>query len=68
MGKKDPRIDAYIAKSAPFDFLAFARTEGRFAPHFAPDGTPTAEILATQADRLAAWRDLQDLAGLRREA
>ncbi len=23
------------------DFLAFARTEGRFAPHFGPDGTPT---------------------------
>jgi pyruvate ferredoxin oxidoreductase beta subunit len=52
---------------APVDFLAFARTEGRFAPHFAPDGTPTPEILATQADRLGAWRSLQDLAGLRRE-
>ena len=51
----------------PFDFLAFARTEGRFAPHFAPDGTPTPEIVATQADRLAAWRDLQSLAGLGRE-
>ena len=45
------------------DFLAFARTEGRFAPHFAADGTPTPEILATQADRLAAWRTLQELAG-----
>jgi pyruvate/2-oxoacid:ferredoxin oxidoreductase beta subunit/Pyruvate/2-oxoacid:ferredoxin oxidoreductase delta subunit len=48
----------------PIDFLAFARTEGRFAPHFAPDGTPTPDILATQADRLAGWRTLQELAGI----
>jgi pyruvate/2-oxoacid:ferredoxin oxidoreductase beta subunit len=47
----------------PDDFLAFARTEGRFANHFAPDGTPTPEILATQADRLANWRTLKELAG-----
>ena len=47
------------------DFLAFARTEGRFAPHFGKDGTPSAEIQATQADRLANWRTLQELAGLR---
>jgi pyruvate/2-oxoacid:ferredoxin oxidoreductase beta subunit/Pyruvate/2-oxoacid:ferredoxin oxidoreductase delta subunit len=47
------------------DFLAFARTEGRFAPHFAPDGTSTPEIVATNADRLANWHTLQELAGLR---
>jgi len=47
------------------DFLAFARTEGRFAPHFGADGAPSAEILATQADRLANWRTLQEMAGLR---
>ncbi len=47
------------------DFLAFARTEGRFAGHFGPDGTPSAEILATQDDRLANWHTLQELAGLR---
>jgi pyruvate/2-oxoacid:ferredoxin oxidoreductase beta subunit/Pyruvate/2-oxoacid:ferredoxin oxidoreductase delta subunit len=47
------------------DFLAFARTEGRFAPHFGRDGTPTEEIQATQQDRLANWRTLQELAGLR---
>ncbi|MDP9483914.1 MAG: thiamine pyrophosphate-dependent enzyme [Chloroflexota bacterium] len=46
----------------PVDFLAFARSEGRFAPHFAGDA-PTPEILATQADRLASWRTLQELAG-----
>ena len=49
----------------PVDFLSFARTEGRFAPHFAADGTPTPEILATQDDRLANWRMLQELAGIR---
>ncbi len=49
----------------PVDFLAFARTEGRFAPHFGRDGTPTPEIEATQADRLANWHTLQELAGLR---
>jgi pyruvate/2-oxoacid:ferredoxin oxidoreductase beta subunit/ferredoxin len=48
----------------PIDFLAFARTEGRFAPHFAADGTPTPEILATNDDRLANWRTLQELAGI----
>ena len=47
------------------DFLTFARSEGRFAPHFAADGAPTPEILATQADRLANWRTLQELARLR---
>jgi hypothetical protein len=45
------------------DFLVFVRTEGRFASPFAPDGTPSAEILATQADRLANWRTLRELAG-----
>ena len=49
----------------PIDFLTFARSEGRFAPHFDADGTPTPEILATQQDRLANWRTLQELAGLR---
>ncbi len=46
------------------DFLAFARTEGRFAGHFAKD-EPTPEILGTQEDRLANWRGLQELAGIR---
>jgi len=48
------------------DFLMFARTEGRFAPHFADEGTPSAEIRATQEDRLQNWRMLQELAGIGR--
>ncbi len=47
------------------DFLAFARTEGRFAQHFGLDGTPTPEIMATQEDRLHNWRLLQETAGIR---
>jgi pyruvate ferredoxin oxidoreductase beta subunit len=47
------------------DFLTFARSEGRFAPHFGVDGTPTPEIEATRVDRLANWRSLQELAGVR---
>ena len=46
------------------DFLAFARTEGRFAGHFDADGS-SPEILATQTDRLSNWHTLQELAGLR---
>jgi pyruvate ferredoxin oxidoreductase beta subunit len=56
---------ATLPDESPVDFLSFARTEGRFAPHFAADGTPSAEIVATQADRLANWRLLQELAGIR---
>jgi len=47
------------------DFLTFARTEGRFAGHFGADPAGTPEILATRDDRLANWRGLQELAGLR---
>jgi pyruvate/2-oxoacid:ferredoxin oxidoreductase beta subunit len=47
------------------DFLDFARSEGRFAAHFGPDGDPTPEILATRDDRLRNWRLLQELAGIR---
>jgi pyruvate/2-oxoacid:ferredoxin oxidoreductase beta subunit/Pyruvate/2-oxoacid:ferredoxin oxidoreductase delta subunit len=54
-----------LPDGTPVDFLAFARSEGRFAPHFAPDGGTSSEIVATQADRLANWRTLQELAGIR---
>jgi pyruvate ferredoxin oxidoreductase beta subunit len=47
------------------DFLDFARTEGRFAAHFGADGATTPEIVATREDRLANWRGLQELAGIR---
>ncbi|MFI5225160.1 MAG: thiamine pyrophosphate-dependent enzyme [Candidatus Limnocylindrales bacterium] len=54
----------HLPDGTEVDFLTFARTEGRFAGHFGPDGAPSAEISATRADRLANWRTLQELAGL----
>jgi pyruvate ferredoxin oxidoreductase beta subunit len=54
-----------LPDGTPIDFLTFARSEARFGPHFGADGAPSAEIVATQADRLANWRTLQELAGFR---
>ena len=59
----DPRGLVATPAGEPVDFLTFARSEGRFAPHFGPAGEPTTEILATNEDRLANWRTLQELAG-----
>jgi pyruvate ferredoxin oxidoreductase beta subunit len=54
-----PRTDEVV------DFLAFARTERRFARQFGPDGQPSPALLAAQDDRIGNWRRLQELAGLR---
>jgi pyruvate ferredoxin oxidoreductase beta subunit len=65
-GNPAPKEDWFTAPDGSVqDFLAFARTEGRFAPHFEADGTPTPEIAATQEDRLSNWRTLQEMAGTR---
>jgi pyruvate/2-oxoacid:ferredoxin oxidoreductase beta subunit/NAD-dependent dihydropyrimidine dehydrogenase PreA subunit len=48
----------------PVDFIAFARSEGRFRRHFR-DGQPSEAVLAGRDDRLRNWRLLQELAGLR---
>jgi pyruvate/2-oxoacid:ferredoxin oxidoreductase beta subunit len=63
-GNPSPKDDwTALPDGTPVDFVAFARTEGRFAPHFGSDGQPSDELLATQADRLANWRLLRELAG-----
>ena len=62
----NPTVEAdwhRLPDGTEYDFIAFARGEGRFTPHFAIDGTPAPEILATRQDRLANWRTLQELAG-----
>ena len=65
-GNPAPKDDwASLPDGTAIDFLTFARSEGRFAPHFAADGTPTDEIVATRDDRLANWQMLQELAGVR---
>ena len=48
-----------------FDFISFARTEGRFGQHFDKEGKPSHELLASQEDRLHDWRLLQEMAGIR---
>jgi pyruvate/2-oxoacid:ferredoxin oxidoreductase beta subunit len=58
------RDDWYRAPDGSItDFVAFARTESRFAAHFDQTGQPTPELLATNADRLSNWRALQEMAG-----
>jgi pyruvate/2-oxoacid:ferredoxin oxidoreductase beta subunit/NAD-dependent dihydropyrimidine dehydrogenase PreA subunit len=47
------------------DFIAFARSEGRFAKHFDKDGNPSLVLQAANQDRLENWHLLQELAGLR---
>jgi len=54
-----------LPDGSTYDFIAFARTEGRFRPHFAPDGSVSNELQASAADRLANWRPLQELAGIK---
>ncbi|MGZ6273299.1 MAG: thiamine pyrophosphate-dependent enzyme, partial [Candidatus Limnocylindrales bacterium] len=49
-----------------FDFVSFARTEGRFAQHFDKEGNPSAELLTSQDDRLLNWQTLQEMAGVLR--
>jgi pyruvate/2-oxoacid:ferredoxin oxidoreductase beta subunit/Pyruvate/2-oxoacid:ferredoxin oxidoreductase delta subunit len=65
-GNPAPREDwSKLPDGTTVDFMAFARTEGRFAQHFGADGSATAEIQATQAERLVNWHTLQELAGSR---
>ncbi|HLE59010.1 MAG TPA: thiamine pyrophosphate-dependent enzyme, partial [Candidatus Limnocylindria bacterium] len=63
-GNPAPKEDWFTAPDGTVqDFLSFARTEGRFAPHFTKEG-PSEEILATQADRLGNWHTLQEMSGM----
>ena len=65
-GNPDPKADwSALPDGTVVDFLSFARSEGRFAAHFGADGTASAEIRATQEERLASWHLLQELAGTR---
>jgi pyruvate/2-oxoacid:ferredoxin oxidoreductase beta subunit len=65
--KGNPAIkeDWYVnpKTNEPVDFVAFARTEGRFRHHF-QNRTPSEALLAGREDRRKNWRLLQQLAGL----
>jgi pyruvate-ferredoxin/flavodoxin oxidoreductase len=58
----NPALDQDWAGS--FDFVAFARTESRFARHFDEDGQPNPYLEFMRQDRLRNWRRLRELAGL----
>ncbi|MCB0109386.1 MAG: hypothetical protein KDE53_25860 [Caldilineaceae bacterium] len=47
-------------------FVDFARGEGRFAKHFDRNGNASQMLKDVAQERLANWRILQDLAGLRK--
>jgi pyruvate/2-oxoacid:ferredoxin oxidoreductase beta subunit/NAD-dependent dihydropyrimidine dehydrogenase PreA subunit len=48
-----------------YDFIHFARSEGRFSKQFDKEGNPSAVLKRAQEDRLKNWHMLQELAGLR---
>ena len=48
-----------------FDFIHFAKTEGRFSRNFDKDGTPDPLLHKAQEDRLDNWHVLQELAGIK---
>jgi len=47
-----------------FDFIMFARSEGRFVKHFDQDGNPSQVLQSAKQDRLDNWHVLQELAGI----
>ena len=47
-----------------FDFISFAKTEGRFGQHFDKEGNASAELQCSQEDRLQNWHTLQEMAGI----
>lgn len=57
-----------VKTKEPITFIDFARGEGRFAKHFDKQGAPSEMLLGAKKDRLANWRLLQDLAGIRKSA
>jgi pyruvate ferredoxin oxidoreductase beta subunit len=47
-----------------FDFISFAKTEGRFGQHFDKGGNASVELQRSQEDRLQNWHTLQEMAGI----
>jgi pyruvate ferredoxin oxidoreductase beta subunit len=72
-GNPAPNRDWVIEKDADgndqeYNFLSWARTEGRFRKHFDKDGNPNSQtILNAMQDRLENWRLIQQLAGVTNE-
>jgi len=69
-GNPSPTRDWVMEKGqdgneTPYTFLEWAKTEGRFKKHFDKDGNTSTEGMAeAMKDRMANWRQLQQLAGI----
>ncbi len=48
-----------------FDFISWAKTEGRFRKHFDKNNNPSAVLQQSKQERLDNWWLLQDLAGIK---
>ena len=55
-----------VKTKQPITFVDFARGEGRFVKHFDKKGNTSAMLESVSNERLANWRLLQDLAGIRK--
>jgi len=66
-GNPNMKEDWYVNPKSgeAVDFIAFARSEGRFSKHFDKDGNPSDVLLSTKQERLENWRLLQELAGVK---
>ena len=66
-GNPAPQQDWYTpgTGASALDFLAFAASEARFAPYFSVLGEPGGSLITANQNRLANWRRLQEMAGLR---
>ena len=66
-GNPAVKEDWYTIKKTgeTIDFITFARSEGRFSKQFDKEGNPSEVLMAAQADRLANWHLLQEMAGIR---
>jgi pyruvate/2-oxoacid:ferredoxin oxidoreductase beta subunit len=66
-GNPNVKEDWYVNPKTgeALDFIAFARSEGRFSKHFDKDGNPSATLVSTNQERLENWRLLQELAGVK---
>ncbi len=66
-GNPAPREDWYTPRGdgEALDFIGFAGTETRFAPYFSSEGTALPALVDANENRLAQWRRLQEMAGMR---
>ena len=58
LGNPSEKKDFFIEPkpNEVYDFIRFARTEGRFAKHFDKDGNPSETLLKAKQERLENWR------------